>query len=108
MRVVHVKKDKYDVYIGRGKGCIWGNPFVIGKDGTRIEVIEKFKAWILTQPELLARLPELKGKVLGCWCKPQPCHGDVLVNLANEYSQEELRQSPDHRHSGESPSPTEG
>jgi hypothetical protein len=57
----------------------WGNPFVEGKDGTREEVIAKFEAWLPTQPELMAALPELKGKVLGCWCHPEPCHGDVLI-----------------------------
>lgn len=81
MAVVHCQRDEYDVYIGRpGK---WGNPFEIGKDGTRTEVIEKFRKWIQTQPELLAALPELAGKRLGCWCSPQKCHGDILYELAN-------------------------
>jgi len=79
-RVVHCKKESFDVYIGRPSP--WGNPFVIGRDGTRIEVIEKYRQWILTQPDLLARLPELKSKTLGCWCSPAACHGDVLVELA--------------------------
>ncbi len=81
-KVVHCKKDKYDVYIGRPSK--WGNPFKIGKDGTREEVIQKYREWIMTQPELLAVLPELKNKVLGCWCKPKPCHGDVLAELADK------------------------
>lgn len=77
--IVHCKKRKFDVYIGRpGK---WGNPFEIGKDGTREEVIEKYRAYILSKPILLESLPELDGKVLGCWCKPRPCHGDVLAEL---------------------------
>ena len=80
-KVVHCKRDKYDVYIGRPSK--WGNPFVIGKDGTRAQVIKKYEQWIQTQPALLAALPELKGKVLGCWCSPNACHGDVLVKLAN-------------------------
>lgn len=78
---MHCKRNVYDVYIGRGLGFKWGNPFTIGKDGTRAEVIEKYREWILTQPELLSQLGELKGKVLGCWCSPLPCHGDVLVEL---------------------------
>jgi hypothetical protein len=82
MRVVHCKKEKYDVYIGRPSK--WGNPFEIGKDGTRTEVIEKFRNYITSSPELLRQLPELEGKTLGCWCKPSPCHGDVLVELAND------------------------
>jgi hypothetical protein len=69
------------VYIGRPSK--WGNPFIIGRDGTRAEVIEKYDLWIQTQPELLAALPELKDKVLGCWCKPRACHGDVLARLAD-------------------------
>ena len=77
--IVHCKKESYDIYIGRPSK--WGNPFQIGKDGTREEVIEKFKNWILTQPNLLKDLHEIKGKTLGCWCKPKSCHGDVLVEL---------------------------
>lgn len=81
-RVVHCKKEKYDIYIGRPSP--WGNPFTIGKDGTREEVINKYREWIYTQPELLAHVPELKGKTLGCWCAPQACHGDVLIELIEE------------------------
>jgi hypothetical protein len=44
-------------------------------------VIAKYRAYILGRPDLLALLPTLKGKVLGCWCHPQECHGDVLVEL---------------------------
>ena len=79
-KVVH-KREAHDVYIGRPSK--WGNPFVIGKDGTREEVIAKYRAWLLKQPALLATLPELKGKTLGCWCAPQACHGDVLAELAD-------------------------
>jgi len=78
-KVVHCKKATYDVYIGRPSK--WGNPFTIGKDGTRKEVIAKYREWILTQPELLRDLEELRGKRLGCWCSPRACHGDVLVDL---------------------------
>jgi hypothetical protein len=77
--VVHCKKNRYDVYIGRPSK--WGNPFVVGKDGNREEVVAKYKAWIMQQPKLLKDLWELKGKALGCWCHPLPCHGDVLVEL---------------------------
>lgn len=80
--VVHWKKEPYDIYIGRPSK--WGNPFTIGKDGTREEVIEKYKQWFWTQPELVTAVPELKGKVLGCWCKPGHCHGDFLAELANK------------------------
>lgn len=80
-RVVHCKKSRYDVYIGRPSK--WGNPFVIGRDGDRAEVIRRYRDYILNNTTLLGALPELKGKVLGCWCAPQPCHGDVLAILAN-------------------------
>ena len=82
MNPVHRRKRKYDVYIGRPSK--WGNPFVIGQDGTRAQVIEKYRAWIVAQPALLAALPELEGKILGCWCSPLPCHGEVLIDLLNE------------------------
>lgn len=84
--VVHVK-DKYDVYIGRGNAVFpqskWANPFRIGPDGTRKEVIQKYRNWIITQVDLLACLHELKDKRLGCWCHPQECHGDFLAALVD-------------------------
>ena len=79
--VVHCKRAAHDVYIGRPSK--WGNPFVIGRDGTRDHVIARYEAWLLEQPELVAALPELAGKTLGCWCAPRACHGDVLARLAN-------------------------
>ena len=79
--VVHCEKNRFDLYIGRPSK--WGNPFIIGKDGTRKEVIDKYRAWVLDQPDLMNSLPELEGKILGCWCKPNSCHGDVLADLAN-------------------------
>jgi hypothetical protein len=80
--VVNLKKDDYEVYIGRGGQ--WGNPFIVGVDGTRSEVIDKYRQWIKTQPQLLAQLHILRGKRLGCFCKPLACHGDVLVELCEE------------------------
>lgn len=71
----------YDVYIGRGS--IWGNPFVIGKDGDRDAVIGKYEQHLLSRPDLMARLPELRGKTLACFCAPKPCHGHVLARLAD-------------------------
>lgn len=81
MKVVHCKKSDYDVYIGRGSK--WGNPFVIGIDGTRDEVIAKYKEWIVNQPQF-SDLEELKGKTLGCFCYPLKCHGDVLIEFLNQ------------------------
>ncbi len=87
MKVVHCKRDKYDVYIGRPSK--WGNPFAIGKDGTREEVIRKYEVWIRGQPKLLSDLHELAGKILGCWCVPNACHGDVLIKLVEEFKYKE-------------------
>lgn len=72
----------YDIYIGRP--TFWGNPFKIGPDGNREEVVQKYRDWIKTQPGLMERIHELKGKRLACWCKPDACHGDVLVELAEK------------------------
>lgn len=72
-------REDCDVYIGRPSQ--FGNPFIMGKDGTIEEVIEKYKNWIITQPELIDKLHELRGKRLGCFCKPKDCHGDILVEL---------------------------
>lgn len=79
--VVHHAKKPYDVYIGRGSK--WGNPFHIGRNGTRAEVIEKYEVYFLRRSDLLAALHELRGKILGCHCAPCACHGDVLARLAN-------------------------
>ena len=83
-----------DVYIGRrdrwGKfeASPWANPYRIGPDGTRAEVVEKYRPYIAGRPDLLARLGELKGKRLACWCAPEACHGDVLAELADRDPQE--------------------
>lgn len=89
MRVVHCKREPYDVYIGRPSK--WGNPFS-EKVGTlaefrvdsREEAIAAYEIWLMRQSDLLSSLEELRGKTLGCWCSPKPCHGDVLLRLANE------------------------
>ncbi len=87
-KVVHCKKEPYNVYIGRPSK--WGNPFKIGCDGTREEVIEKYEEWLIgarsswmERPSLEEAKKELKGKVLGCWCKPNACHGDILMRFIN-------------------------
>lgn len=70
------------VFIGRPSK--WGNPFVIGKDGDRRTVILKFEKYLLERPELMEEARrELKGKDLVCYCSPSPCHGDVLLRIAN-------------------------
>lgn len=91
-RVVHCKKEGFDVYVGRGSK--WGNPYS-HKEGTlaeyvvesRREAVQKFEEYLLSNEELMESLSELKGKTLGCWCKPKSCHGDILLRYANGPSQ---------------------
>ena len=82
-RIVHCKRERYDVYIGRPSK--WGNPFPVPKGYDRVadpeRILERYEAHVRATPELMAALPELAGKVLGCWCAPQACHGDVLLRL---------------------------
>lgn len=82
MKVVNINESDYDVYIGRPSK--YGNPFIIGKDGNRLEVIRKYDKYIRNNKKLLEDLSELEGKILGCYCKPRKCHGDVLVKLIQE------------------------
>lgn len=61
----------------------WGNPFEMPDDGDRKTVIENYETHYLPhKPSLLSRLDSLRGKALGCWCAPEPCHGDVLAAWA--------------------------
>ena len=75
------------VYIGRtfkGLSSEWGNPFRTGKDGTLDDVL--FKHWQMVHRDrrLLARIRhELVGKDLACFCHPDRCHGDTLIQVAN-------------------------
>jgi len=86
-RVVHCKKDKYDVYVGRPSK--WGNPFIIGRDGDRAAVVQRYEAYILNNQELYDSISDLKGKVLACWCAPEACHADVLARMADWREEEE-------------------
>lgn len=80
--VVHCKKANFDVYIGRPSK--WGNPFRILPGEDRAWVIQKYRDYFTGHPELIeAAKRELKGKILGCWCAPKSCHGDVLAEIAN-------------------------
>lgn len=89
-KVVHCKKEPYDVYIGRGSK--FGNPYSHLPNSaapfpveTREDAIRLYEEWIRSQPELMeAAKKELRGKILGCWCAPLACHGDVLIRIANE------------------------
>ena len=87
--VVHNLHDDFDVYIGRAvpeyeiRCSKWGNPFIMldESDAERDRVVDAYPDWIVTQPELMSCLEDLRGKRLGCWCAPRRCHGDVLVEL---------------------------
>lgn len=86
--VVHVKAG-YDVYIGRAMpgypASEFANPFPIGVDGGRNEVIDKYERYIkerlANEPQLRDALEAMRGRRIGCWCRPKRCHGDVLVRL---------------------------
>ena len=80
-KVVNIQKEYHTKYIGRGSK--WGNKFRIGIHGTREECIEQYEKDILSNPELLDDLEELRGEILGCFCKPKACHGDILIKLLN-------------------------
>ena len=80
--ILNIRKTSEDfIYIGRPSK--WGNPFVIGIDGNREEVINKFRTYARSKFNK-SDLEELKGKNLGCYCKPLACHGDVLEEMIKE------------------------
>lgn len=100
--VVNLKTDPYDVYIGRqpGQDLHFGNPFSHVNSSyakvrvtTRADAVRQFEAWVSgrhwedLEPErrkwIVDTLHTLKGKVLGCFCKPQDCHGDILAIMAD-------------------------
>jgi hypothetical protein len=83
-RVVNLKKQGFDVRIDRQSK--WGNPFIIGRNGDRSEVIAKHRSWLWSEIKAgrisLEELADLHGKTLGCHCAPLPCHGDTLASAA--------------------------
>lgn len=100
--VVHCYRDTFDVYIGRYNpkfgSSKWCNPFKMGVDGDRDEVLKKFSKYIKSNKELMAALPELKGKRLGCYCKPFDgfkgkllCHGQILAGLCDGINPQEVK-----------------
>lgn len=84
--VVNIRHTKlYDVYIGRPSPA--GNPFKIGPDGTREDVMAKYQKYFdhrMTHDLLFrACIHEMSGKILGCYCKLLPCHGDIIAEYLN-------------------------
>lgn len=100
-RVVNIKKRKgcapvkYDVYIGRAVGYVnlpaskWQNPFSVERYGRKI-ALRKYEEHIRRDRTLMADLHELNGKTLGCWCKPEACHGDILIRLLREREEQNV------------------
>ena len=86
LKVLNKRRDQipFDaVYVGRPSR--WGNPFVIGRDGTREDVLRKYEEFLTSQPGLIRAIRrELRGKDLVCWCAPAACHADILLRIANE------------------------
>jgi hypothetical protein len=91
-RVIHWRdreKAPGVVYVGRAvprlglTGSPFANPFKIGPDGGRSDVIQRYRSWILGRPDLLGRLHELRGRPLACWCAPEACHADVIAALVD-------------------------
>jgi uncharacterized protein DUF4326 len=99
--VVRLKRHKgqviqdCDVYIGRKitmggwnlSASMWANPYKVGTDGELDEVLCHYESYIrkkLHKPKYQEALSTLRGKRLGCWCHPKPCHGDILVKILNE------------------------
>ena len=76
----NIPKDA--VYVGRPSK--WGNPFIVGRDGNREQVVEKFRQHFIDLFWREQIQEELKGKDLVCWCAPKPCHADVLLKIAND------------------------
>jgi hypothetical protein len=94
--------DDNNVYIGRAgvvfinnerypkQSSIFSNPFKIGRDGNRNEVLDKYKDYIIKKLDndinFKNELMKLKNKNLGCWCSPDPCHGNILLDLISKYN----------------------
>lgn len=90
INIHHGKVPEDHVYIGRGKGSIYGNPFshldstiAEFKVDTREIAVEAYSRWVYTQPKIMGQLRNLSGKTLACYCHPAPCHGHVLAKMAD-------------------------
>jgi hypothetical protein len=77
------------IYVGRAVPRLglpaspYANPFKIGPDGGRADVIQRYRSWILSRLDLLNQLPALRGRPLACWCAPEACHAHVLADLVD-------------------------
>jgi hypothetical protein len=90
-RVINVNHETPPAvdYVYCGRGSLWGNPNRVGVHGTREQCIAAYRRRILRMPGLFAQLQRVRGKTLGCHCKPLPCHVDIVAELA-EMTEEQL------------------
>lgn len=98
--VVHKKDDRHAHYIGRAYSfmpqSIYHNPFHLGRDGDRDEVLLKFAVYWYAEEQRKLReqaRKELPYRVISCWCKPKACHGDIIAGYVNwrEVSESPMR-----------------
>ena len=83
--IVNLRHHKADIVCDRRS--IFGNPFLIGRDGTRDEVVEKYGPYFynkLRDPVFRAKVLALKDRRLGCWCVPLRCHLEWIVNYIDQ------------------------
>ncbi len=95
--VVNIHNEQFDAYIGRagrGEDGYFGNPFRMGNGISREDAVQKFQRYfterIEKDSEFRRRVLTLKGKRLGCFCKPKACHGDVIADWLNRMEQKEV------------------
>jgi len=81
--VINIREQRHQNFVRIDRLSTFGNPFKIGRDGTRKEVIEKYRKYfyhrIESDKKFKRAVESLKDHILGCWCKPLACHGDILV-----------------------------
>jgi hypothetical protein len=89
-KIVNLYKEPYDIYIGRagkGQSGYFGNPFKLKPGNSKGSTLEEYKKYFYERlekdPEFKANILALKGKTLGCFCKPSPCHGDIIIEYLN-------------------------
>jgi len=89
-KVVHIK-EPYDVYIGRsgrGQSGYFGNPFKRQPGSSAGSTLIKYKKYLYDRlnndPQFKERIHLLKGKTLGCFCKPNACHGDIIKEYLDQ------------------------
>ncbi len=95
--VVNIYQEQFDVYIGRagrGEDGYFGNPFRMGNGISREDTVQKFQKYFIVRiendSEFRRRVLALKGKRLGCFCKPKACHGDVIADWLNKMEEKEV------------------